>query len=618
MTRTLLPTLFLLALTGCGSIRTSERPVSTRMESLGAQFFAAHRISDVTADLLRRHRLTDDLKHDPCGVIRAVALHSDPDRTLALAELSYRMGLMRQHGRRPEAMPWYRAAAGHAARALAEPGLDPRDPRRAGLAVSVHNDALARLIRLAVVQAGREGRPWQAVVADLGLGLDSTARQLEPRRLSDLRVAGDFKVTGMQECFTSTGLGVPLIAFLPVDPNSPDVQERYLPEMLRSAATGVIEPGAGPGQPDRLVLLDPFRDRQVDRGGRPIRLASDRTTPLAVQVADSALPELELAGLITSSFERIKTGVYMTRPYERGKIPVVFVHGLFSSPRAWVQTINILQNDPALRDRYQFWVFLYPSGLPLGRSGAELRKALRRVRADFDPERSDPAFDRMVLVGHSMGGILSKMMIQDSGMTYWNGLIRRSPEELVASPATLEMLKESLIFKPVPEVRRVIFVASPHRGSHMANRLIGRVTSNLIRPPSDLKTRIDEVLASNGPDAVDLAFRGKPRNSINNLAWDNPVLRLVEGLPVDPTVPYHSIILRMAPAWTDGAVAYRSAHLEGAASELVLPGSHFDQQKPTVTVEIRRILVEHLAGTASPPYPVASAARPSGAGPARR
>ncbi|RIW60151.1 alpha/beta hydrolase, partial [Acinetobacter baumannii] len=45
---------------------------------------------------------------------------------------------------------------------------------------------------------------------------------------------------------------------------------------------------------------------------------------------------------------------------------------------------------------------------------------------------------------------------------------------------------------------------------------------------------------------------------------------------------------------TDGIVPYKSAHLEGAKSEKVLPGGHSIQLTPQAVLELRRILREHL------------------------
>ena len=187
-----------------------------------------------------------------------------------------------------------------------------------------------------------------------------------------------------------------------------------------------------------IELIDPFQQPALAVGARQANLASDRTAPLAMQVARAPLAVLEMTGLFDSNFERpgLESALFMLRPYERGKIPVVFVHGLASSPRAWVQTINELQNNPVLAARYQFWMFIYPTGQPIPGSADQLRRSLIKARESFDPEQSDAAFDRMVLVGHSMGGLLSKMMVQDSELALWDATINVPRDQFKSSPET--------------------------------------------------------------------------------------------------------------------------------------------------------------------------------------
>src|SRR5262249_1815929 len=160
-----------------------------------------------------------------------------------------------------------------------------------------------------------------------------------------------------------------------------------------------------------------------------------------------------------------RTGIYLIDPYEHGKIPVVFVHGLMSSPEAWDNAVNDLRGDPELRKRYQFWLFFYSTGNPILASAARFRKSLDDLRTQFDPERKDPARDRMVLIGHSMGGLLSRVAISSSGQTLWNTASKVPPEEIEMDPQLKDELLEALFFKPVATVSRVVFISTPHRGS---------------------------------------------------------------------------------------------------------------------------------------------------------
>ena len=171
------------------------------------------------------------------------------------------------------------------------------------------------------------------------------------------------------------------------------------------------------------------------------------------------------AGIPASRFEA--GTLSLVSPYVRGKIPVVLIHGLGSSPRSWAPMIEGLQADPILREHYQFWTFGYPTGEPILYSAFVLRRALLQARAQFDADGSDPAFDRMVLIGHSLGGLLAKLMAQDSRSRLWETISAQPADRLDGPAEAREILRRAFLFKPLPGVRRLIFIATPHRGSRV-------------------------------------------------------------------------------------------------------------------------------------------------------
>ena len=499
-----------------------------------------------------------------------------------------------------------------AALALAEANGSQRD-----LAVQIHNDSVARLIRISQSSLLRHGRSWRDVLAEQQIAVGGSSAYLEPTRIADLRVTSDFRVEGMDHrllyetawaCrWSRTGW--------PGSSQPRDAAEQFLPGELRAAATAVMSPAGGLAggdwkhQPITLFCSTRSRSESVAVGREAVNLASDRTTPLAMQVARGQLAALEWTGLFDSNFERpgLEAGLYMIRPYEPGKIPVVFVHGLFSSPRAWVQTINELQNTPALASRYQFWMFMYPTGQPIPLSAAQLRESLLRARGSLDPEQTDAAMDRMVLVGHSMGGLLSKMMAQDSGTALWDAVITVPRDQFKATPEIKQALDHALIFQRLPFVQRVVFIATPHRGSPIADSTFGQIISDRIRLPGKMDARIAEIEAFNGPNAVSKELRGHAINSISGLRTDSPILASLNRIGIHQSVPYHSIIPLIDGVMdTDGVVEYRSSHLDGAKSELIVPGTHVSQEEPAVTRELYHILQVHLE-TSEAPAPLPSA-----------
>jgi pimeloyl-ACP methyl ester carboxylesterase len=298
------------------------------------------------------------------------------------------------------------------------------------------------------------------------------------------------------------------------------------------------------------------------------------------------------------------TGLSLLQPYQRGKIPVVFVHGLWSNPCSWAKMIDSLGTDAALRDRYQFWTWGYSTGDPLPYSASLLRHDLDEVRRKFDADGSDGALDRVVLVGHSMGGLLTKMMVSDSGTRMWQVISGRPVDELAGDPEDRELIRNALIFKPRREVRRVVFIATPHRGSRLDQGPIGHLGSRLVRLPDPLRATYKRLIARNHPDFFTEHFRRGLPTSVDELEWRSPILVGLAELGMPTTIKAHSIIAdrRDPPSagGSDGIVPYDSAHLDGVASELLVSSGHLCQERPAVIGEVRRILREHADPLPSP------------------
>ncbi len=68
---------------------------------------------------------------------------------------------------------------------------------------------------------------------------------------------------------------------------------------------------------------------------------------------------------VVALFRFEPTGLSLFRRYQRGKTPVVFIHGLWASPWSWSRMIESSEADTALRDRYQFRTFGYSTGDPI-------------------------------------------------------------------------------------------------------------------------------------------------------------------------------------------------------------------------------------------------------------
>jgi pimeloyl-ACP methyl ester carboxylesterase len=338
----------------------------------------------------------------------------------------------------------------------------------------------------------------------------------------------------------------------------------------------------------------------VTIAGEQVPLENEPTAALALGVTGVPVFEIETFGFLgrLSGLLAERPPLVSTTPYKPGLIPVVFVHGTASSIVRWMDMFNRLQADPELRSRFQFWFFQYDSGNPIALSALRLREALTAAVARLDPAGTDPALRRMVLIGHSQGGLLVKMQAISTGDRIWTGVSRTSFDQVQLSDETRDLLRRGLFVEPVPTVSRVVFICTPHRGSFVAaSNLIANVVRRLLTLPLAL-TGVAADLARN-PDAFAGGASPVMPSAVDNMSPRHPFIRALQEIPVAPAVTVHSIIAVEGDGpveqGSDGVVEYASAHIEPVESELVVKSGHSVQGNPHAIEEVRRILLEHAA-----------------------
>ena len=376
-----------------------------------------------------------------------------PDAALVQAQVSFDEARRRELLSRDAALRLYAGSMAFAWESMG--GFDVSGPGR-DRARSIYNRALDRFLRVAGGHRLRPDASWCAEMERRGIRVTVGRDPLlwDPDRFDELRFAGDYVVCGMDHYYGCDGVGVPLIAVRRPSREELDRREgpdRFYPYWEVYPVTAVLRfdsAGVGPV----LELHDTLRSTQIQTGAGMMPIAADLTTPTAYHFACGRLSSYERLSLFTPQRLVREAGLHMLQPYERGKIPVVLIHGLGSSPMSWGQVVNELRGDPALRARYQFWSYMYPTGNPFMLSAAELRRSLTEARAAVNPDHSDPACDRMVLVGHSMGGLLSKLVISESGDALWRLNSPQPFDRLVANDAHRDLLGRVFFFRPLPFV----------------------------------------------------------------------------------------------------------------------------------------------------------------------
>jgi pimeloyl-ACP methyl ester carboxylesterase len=599
-------------LSGCTSPMGARRaPAAAVYEQLNQSALTGPVASAEARSVLARHGLSKAFETKPEDALarlhRIACADSRQDTVFALAELSYlqaeqlRTSLVRS--RRARAPDCYLSSAIYAYLFLvaAEDTDSARGfDRRTRLACELYNRALA--------DAFADGRRT-ADSLDLSDGVRETAPgavrvtvsaqdpELAPPNVETYLPANRLLVHGLSVRNRTSGIGAPLVFCARGATEAHRVRWRPATAMLRVA--GSLSDWSQGTMAATLELHAP--GETLDLAGDPVPMEADTTAPIAQALSNKQLWGLGRLQFLTGQ-EIVPTGIYTMEPYRPGRIPVLFVHGTMSSPVRWAEMWNTLMADPVLQERYQFWNFVYASGNPLAISIGKLRDAVQEVTAELDPNGNDPALRQMVVIGHSQGGLLTRMTVTDTGDTLWRLASDQDFDTLEMTAEQRAELQRTIFYTPLPQVKRVVFIATPHRGSYRASLLAQSLAQRFVTLPGNvLRTSLA---------VAKLPLRYLPGeagsaplpNSIIGMSPNNPYLHAVAEMPFPADVRAHSIIAikddSEPPAGNDGVVAYQSAHLDQVDSEFIVRSKHSCQAQAATIEEVRRILMVHLGESA--------------------
>lgn len=464
----------------------------------------------------------------------------------------------------------------------------------------------AELYRSAVIQLLSSGQRYGRFHPSQGLSVRTATGLLhvpiayygfpwQPCDFDEVVPVGVYETRKLNNSYHSPGLGVATVVL-----HHRRSHETFRKDEQRFAATAVLRPprqtNPTSGIPFTLELFDPLRLASVNVEGRSVPLRRDLSAPLAYALKDEQPRYLQ--AFLQPGSTTSQTGLFMLEPFQPGKIPVVFVHGLLSDPFTWANLANELRARPDLMSRYQLWGFEYSTGGPFLQSAAALREQLGQVPSCSEEGPFDPAISQTVLVGHSMGGLVAKLQVTQSGSALWQSVSNQPMAAIVTTPATRQNLAKSFFFEPSPLVSRIIYAGAPHRGSPWARRWIGQLGAALVEEPPTMEEEHRQLLRDN-PAAFSPEFTHRIPTSIDLLRSDSRLLQTIDRLPVASHVKEHSIIGDFRPLLgagpSDGVVPVESARRARAVSERVIHARHGDIHKSTEGIEeLVRILRQHL------------------------
>ncbi len=465
--------------------------------------------------------------------------------------------------------------------------------------VDLHNRSLARFAEL-WMEAGAQHRRLSS--GDTVLEIRQSEHSAFPPGYFDRAIAAaSLKEKGVQRQ-TRTGLGAPLVGIREHRPERAEEMRFYPLRGLHAPATLTLDSTSATADGTIRVVLslrNPLRERTVAAGRRTFPLAADYSAPIAVILDHQSEAALGLKGFFKAATRSETAGIYLTEPYDPDRIPVLLIHGLISVPMIWRDIVPHMVAEPDLAERYQFMLFAYPSGYPIGESAALLRDRLSELRAHLDPEGNDPLSRNMVVAGHSMGGILTHTLVADVGDRLWQQFGLSTPfDQLQIAPERKERLRQVLFFDPDPATYRAVFFSTPHRGAAMAEKTFAGLLSRAAKLPTDVLVTTSVLLDPQAMANPELkALRKGTYTSAQSLRPGAPMIAALDASPYRSGVVYHSIIGDRGrgdtPDSSDGVVEYWSSHQAGAASELIVPSDHGSYKDPAAVEELKRILFEH-------------------------
>ncbi len=599
----------LLLLAACSTPVTVTRvEPQVAHRALTANVLTSGELSGFTENVLRLHAL--EAHGEDRAVVALKELHDSaglfgfpPDDLFALAELSFQIA---EQERSPT---HHRAAALYAygylfptANAL-EP--NPYDPRLRW-AVDIYNRSVAAAF---ASEDGAEFEP-KAGTFELPFGameVEFEAANLEwsGRRLAHFVPVADLQFRGLRNRYRDPGIGTPLAASMAagavVEAGFQVAPGLKVPVTAMLRAQDVRDGLRSGLVRTRLELHPASDDASIRIGDRDVPLEVEPSASLAYGLSDPGIWKVGLRGFLIGAFLQSRPSRLVAfQPYEPGRIPVVFIHGTASVSARWADMVNDLLSDERIRNTFQFWFFAYETGNPIPYSAVLLRDALTEALQKIDPEGRDPALRQMVLIGHSQGGLLAKLLVIDPGTRIWDQFSPKPLESLALSEETRELLRRALFVKPAEFVRRVIFISTPQRGSYVAGWSIAQLVGRLVRLPLNFLGTAAELMTLKS-DELRLNPKGLRFGSVYGMTPGSPLITGLSAVPVAPTVAAHSIIAIEGdgPVETgdDGVVKYQSAHIEEAVSEFIVRSGHSSQANPHTIAEVGRILLLHASET---------------------
>jgi pimeloyl-ACP methyl ester carboxylesterase len=594
----------------CAAVTVTREDVPKAVQDFQASVATGEGLSQISLQYLRMHDLDAAAAEDSAAFFSSLQQTEDDDRLTklhALAEYALAVAVELDDSDPKAAGDWFLVAADQAYQGTL---LALRTDRAAW---DYRCDRLQDFYRLAVAGFvlsehergnGAIGPHTRIIFGNnYSVSIAHGEHLLDPNEFDELLLSYQLEFKGLTNRHRAFGFGAPFVGYSENHEQQP-VERYYSKYGIVRGLSALLTFAPGSDTTSREVSLAFYDSRNAESttvDGVEIPLAADYTAPFGYLLSKIDRSALNAADTFDPEAALSDTGFSLVEPFDAERIPLITIHGLFSHPLTWVDVHNDLMADPVLRKHYQIWHFNYPPGLPLLESAEIFREKTDELYAFFDPDGNDAAMKSTVIFAHSMGGLIAKTVVTNSGSKIVEAYTETSFEELKISPEDKEAFGKMVFFESKPFVKRIVFIAVPHRGSDISDNYIGWAGRVLTSTPKDYAALLARVRSKVSPEKLkpgaEKAFEQED-NSIKNLSPNDPTIKALSELSIDADVPFHSIIgdqgIGNGEDGTDGVVAYKSSHLEGAESEVIVPTNHGAHLHPLAILELKRILKLHL------------------------
>ncbi|ANF81617.1 alpha/beta hydrolase [Acinetobacter sp. NCu2D-2] len=444
--------------------------------------------------------------------------------------------------------------------------------------------------------------------------------QVKDKKMEQLVSTYNMNFSGLRSITRRDGFGSEFLVVLPEDKSNAALKSKYIVDPLNYKYPNNINPNIHDArylaatitaQPQNektiddilkskdfhLHLYDPYKNENVRVAGKQYPLAANFSAPYGLWLAENNLGRSAYLSLIDRDDHVLMPHLYMLEPFNPNKKVIVLVHGLASSPEAWIRLTNDVMGDPILREHYQVWQVFYSTNMPILESRFQIYSIVKQAFGQVAGQST--AAKDAVIIGHSMGGIISRLLVSQADLT-------QDAEKLINN-RRLDQFKNNPLFKarlniqPVPNFSRGIFLASPHRGTDYADRWFTLAARKIIKLPGAFLGAFADTLQGDIKldDFVKELGHGMVQNGPSDLSKNSKFTMLTRDVVPYKGFKFHSVMgnttgLDDINVMTDDIVPYKSAHLDGAISEKIIKGGHSIQETPEAILELRRILRLHL------------------------